>query len=203
MTVWLSLGPPGSGKTHLTLTRILEVRKASPLAPVWVIAPERLAVAAYRQRLGQVGGALGVRVGTFGDLFQEVLARAARFAPVVPGPVQRLVLRQAIRGLAAEGALPHYMALAGRPGFLEAMAGAIAELDQASVSPESLERVAEDSAPWLGELARIRAGYRLRLGRAGWVDSESLNASACGGLDEMPDLLEDVALVVVDGFELI
>jgi ATP-dependent helicase/DNAse subunit B len=201
LTVWLSLGPPGSGKTQRSLGKVLEVRKAKALAPIWVIAPGRLAVAAYRQRLGKAGGALGVRVGTFGDLFVEILARAGHSTPVAPGPVRRLVLRQAIRRLEAKGSLGHYGVLAARPGFLEAMAEAIAELDRAGVEPESLRAVAGGSASWLEELSAIHAAYRTWLGRSGWVDNEGLNARACAALDEAPGLLADVALVVVDGFD--
>ncbi len=158
-------------------------------------------MAAYRQRLGKAGGALGVRVGTFGDLFQEILARARQFSPVAPAAVRRLILRQAIKAVAAQGGLPHYSPLAARPGFLEAMAEAIAELDQAGFSPEGLGRAAGDTFPRLSEVAQIYAAYRAQLGRSGWVDPESLNARACAALNEAPDLLDDVALVVVDGFD--
>jgi len=201
LTVSLSLGPAGSGKTQRTLARILEVRRDSPLSPIWVIAPGRLAVAAYRQRLGRAGGALGVRVGTFGDLFQEILGRARSFSPVAPGPVQRLILRQAIQSVAAAGELSHYLPLVARPGFLEAMAEAIAELDQAGVAPKTLGKSSGGPKAKLDELAKIHAAYRARLERSGWVDSESLNARACAALDAAPHLLSDVALIVVDGFD--
>jgi ATP-dependent helicase/nuclease subunit B len=201
VTVILSLGPPGSGKTHRSLTRVFAVRKAKPLAPIWVIAPGRLSVAAYRQRLGAAGGALAVKVGTFGDLFDEILGRAGRLSPSAPDAVQRLILRQAIQRLGGDHALQHYHPLVPMPGFLDAMADAIAELDRAGVSPGVMAPAAKDHAPWLGELAAIHTAYRQALSASGWLDSESLNARACAALDGAPGLLEDVGLVVVDGFD--
>jgi len=103
--------------------------------------------------------------------------------------------------VAAAGELSHYLPLVARPGFLEAMAEAIAELDQAGVAPKTLGKSSGGPKAKLDELAKIHAAYRARLERSGWVDSESLNARACAALDAAPHLLSDVALIVVDGFD--
>jgi ATP-dependent helicase/DNAse subunit B len=142
--VTILLSPAGGGKTR-RLVQLL-VGEAGSIAPRWAVLPDRAQVAAFRRRIAAAGGALGVSVGTFGDLFQEVLARAGRPVALMAEPARQRLLRLALRELEAEGRLPFYQPIARTPGFLEVIGEAIAELKRARVRPEAVEA-------WAGEIA--------------------------------------------------
>ena len=204
MPVTILLGAPGAGKTRRTLQAIAQARRPeAPLAPIWVITPGRLAVAAYRQQLGRAGGGLAIHVGTFGDLFADVLIRAGRLSPVASLAFQRVILHRAVSRLAVSGQLVVYRDLAARPGFLEAAAGAIAEFGEAGIGPGQVISTAASFGEWLAEMALIQSAYLEDMAAAGWDDTHSLNARACAELEANPGLLADVALLIVDGFELV
>jgi len=67
MTTTLTLAPAASGKTAYLVDQARR-GAVSPgeVATPRVIVPTRLQARAWRERLARAGGALGVRVGTFG-----------------------------------------------------------------------------------------------------------------------------------------
>jgi ATP-dependent helicase/nuclease subunit B len=95
----------------------------------------------------------------------------------------------------AEGRLTHYQSVAGTPGFPRAVAGVIAELRLARVSPEAIAGSAPDFAP-------LTSAYEVELKEAGLTDWPGVlalatdAASAVGGnrprLIGLPILLLDV-----------
>jgi len=201
MTVTLVVSPSATGKTRHCLDQSRRTQAEHKLLPAWVIVPDRLQTAAIRRRLAAAGGAIGVRVGTFGDLYQMVLLRASAPTPLAGEPVVYRLVQDAIREVAARGQLVHYAAVTRMPGFINALIGRIAELKQARVFPGPLLGIAEMHGPALVELARVYAEYQERLRAAGWVDPEGLNWLAVEALEREPGLISDLRLVVVDGFD--
>lgn len=134
------VAPAASGKTHRLIRALVSDR--SEIRPRWAVLPDRTQVASFRRRVAQAGGALGVSVGTFGDLFQEILARAGRPVAVTPMPARQRLLRLALRRLEAERRLPYYQPIVRTPGFLEVVGEAIAELKRARVEPEAVIELA-------------------------------------------------------------
>jgi len=195
------LAPAAGGKTQ----RLVELLVGEPrsIRPRWAILPDRTQVSALRRRIAAQGGALGVSVGTFGDLFQEILARAGRPVAVAPEPARQRLLRLALRKLEAGGQLPFYQPIAGTPGFLEVVGEAIAELKRGRVRPDTVAALARslERGRALAELARIYADYEARLGAIPWTDREGLNDLAIAALKERPGLLADMPLIAVDGFD--
>ena len=117
-------------------------RRGTLLLPSAALAHElRRAIAVTR---GTPGLVFGVTMTRPQALAAEVLARAGR--PAAPGlePVRRLLLRDVF----ARRAIPslHYFAaeeLASGPGYADAFARTIADLEEAALDPEDLERAAE------------------------------------------------------------
>ncbi|MCX6071668.1 MAG: hypothetical protein NTU91_12575, partial [Chloroflexi bacterium] len=201
MTVTLLVSPSANGKTRHCLDRARRGRADHKLQSAWVIVPDRLQTVSVRRRLAAAGGAIGVHVGTFGDLYQMVLLRADTPVPLAEEPVVYRLVQGAIQEVTSRGQLKHYAAVASMPGFINALIVRIAELKQARVFPEKLLAVADAHGPALAELARVYAAYHERLKAAGWVDPEGLNLLAIEALERKPGLISDLQLVVVDGFD--
>ena len=201
MTTTILLAPAAGGKTQ-RLVELL-IGEAGSIRPRWAVLPDRTQVTALRRRIAAMGGALGVSVGTFGDLFQEILARAGRPVAVTPEPARQRLLRLGMRQLEADGRLPFYRPILRTPGFLEVVGEAIAEMKRARVGPQAVSALARspDRGPGLTEMARIFTDFDTRLAGIPWTDREGLNALAIEALREQPGLLADMPLVAVDGFD--
>ena len=195
------LAPAAGGKTQ----RLVELLVGEPgsIGPRWAVLPDRTQVTAFRRRIAAAGGALGVSVGTFGDLFQEILARAGRPVAVTPEPARQRLLRLALRKLEADGQLPFYQPIVRTPGFLEVVGEAIAEMKRSRAEPEAVAALARslDRGAALGEMAAIYAEFEARLGAIPWTDREGLNRLAIQALRQHPGLLADMPLIAVDGFD--
>jgi len=207
MTTRLFLAPAGAGKTSFCLDRVRALSRERPLAPIWVCLPNREQVEAFRRRLAAAGGALGVQVGTFYNLYQETLLAASLLGS--PGrpllelddPLQHRLLRSVIDRAAAEGTLQHYLPLQEKPGFVGALRGLIMELKQARVEPGALQAAVAGCGPRLEELAALYALYQRRLWQEHWMDPEGLGWLATQALAHSPRLLAGWAFVAVDGFD--
>ncbi len=201
MPTHLLLAPAASGKTHAQLQRVRAVLREAPLAPVWVILPNRNQAMAFRQRLAQAGGALGAQVGTLGDLYTEVLAQAATATPVAPEPVIHRLLRAAVDTLADRGQLHHYLPIQHYPGFIQALGDFIAELKRARLVPEHFVTAVRGRGPRLEELGTLYEAYQQQLIRLDWADPDGLSWLAVLALENQPHLLATIRLLVVDGFD--
>jgi ATP-dependent helicase/DNAse subunit B len=181
----------------------LLVGEPGSIGPRWAVLPDRTQVTAFRRRIAAAGGALGVSVGTFGDLFQEILARAGRPVAVTPEPARQRLLRLALRSLEAEGQLPFYQPILHTPGFLQVVGEAIAEMKRSQAEPEAVAALARslDRGAALGEMAAIYAEFEARLRAIPWTDREGLNRLAIEALRQHPGLLADMPLIAVDGFD--
>ena len=203
MTRKLLIAPAGHGKT----ARVIEALRAlPPLAPARVIVPDRVEAGAFRRRLAQAGGALGVRVGTFYDLYADVLALAGG-PPVggmarLPAAVRHRLIGHLFESLADAGRITYYAPLRGASGFSRLLGQLFGELKRGRVLPEELERVlAPQEDPRLVELGRIYTAYQTWLLETGWVDAEGQGWLAALALEGDSSLLSDLALLAVDGFD--
>jgi len=202
MPTRLLIAPPATGKTHACLTRLLEVAQDQPLAPVWYVVPNHLLVVATRRRLADMGGALGVNLGTFHQLYSEILERAGNPVPVIAQPVMNRLVRAAVTQVQAQGQLAYYGEISDKPGFIQTLQERFAELKRALVWPEDFLREAEARGePGPVELARVYQAYQLRLQELNWADPEGLSWLAVEALEKKPDLLAHCPLLVVDGFD--
>jgi ATP-dependent helicase/nuclease subunit B len=206
MPVDLLISPPATGKTEACIQRIRTLLEERPFAPVRVALPDRLQTTAFRRRLAEAGGAIGVQVGTFGDLYREVLELNGRPVPIASQPMVHRLVRAAVEKVHADGELQYYAGLREMPGFILTLREAFAEFKRALVFPEILvERTTRGNpaldSPAQQELARIYLAYQNKLRDIGWADPEGLSWLAVETLQNNPGLASGLALLVVDGFD--
>lgn len=73
MPVELFISPPATGKTQRCIQKVQSVLSFHPLSTVWVVIPDRFQATGFHSRLAEAGWAIGVRVGTFGDLYRSII----------------------------------------------------------------------------------------------------------------------------------
>jgi ATP-dependent helicase/DNAse subunit B len=201
MTARILLGPAASGKTQFCIERIFQVLEDNSVGPIWVVVPDRLQSYAFRRRLGAAGGAIGVYVGTFGHLYNEILWEAGVPLPVAPLPVIHRLIQAATDVIQSTHGLDHYGPIAAMPGFMRAIRSTHTELKLAQVWPEVFLDQASDRGPEILELAQIYAEYQSKLGEIAWADPEGVNWLATEALQKDTSLFSHLPLLVVDGFD--
>lgn len=200
MSVKILIAPPASGKTQSAVDYVYQTLKQRPLAPVWVILPDREHTAVFQRRLAAAGGAMGAQIGTLGDLYHEILERAGQAYPLASNTVINTLLRSVLETLDQQGDLQHYSSIRSKPGFLQVLRDRFAELKRGLVLPEAFEQASQEKTPGLAEMARIYRAYQEKLHAIGWADREGLSWLALETLQTTPALLKDWQLAVVDGF---
>lgn len=200
MAAELLIAPPACGKTHTCVGRILQLKAERPLAQVWVIVPDQLNSAYFRRRLSEAGGGMGISVGTFRKFYVETLERSGTFVPVVTPALEHRLVQEVIAEVSGEGNLQHYEAIKLKPGFINALQDAFAELRGALVRPERFTEYTRFGSPAQRELAALYARFLTRLNKLNWIDMEGQSWLAVDALENQPEVVSDVELVVVDGF---
>ena len=201
VTTRLLLAPAGHGKTHYLIDRIHAIRAAEPLAPVTVILPNQIRVAEFRQRLAQVGGALGVTLTTFHTLYAELLTRTGQPKARLTDPIQIRLLRSIVDRLCEEHRLHHYAPLRGKPGFVAALRDTIQELKRARVEPDTFFTAIMGLGPRLEELAAIYIEYQDWLRKEDWADPEGQGWLAALALVAQSELGHELRLLAVNSFD--
>jgi ATP-dependent helicase/DNAse subunit B len=201
MTFRVLLSPPAGGKTSYCIQQIITALRDHPLGAIWVVLPDRLQAYAFRRRLAAAGGAIGANVGTFGDLYNEVLREADRSVPLASEVVVHRILQTTVQTLHEKGELPYYAPLVQMPGFLRILRGIVAELKLTRIWPEMFMEEALKRDQGLVELACIYQSYQDTLGELGWADREGVNWLATEALEHDPQLVSRWPLLIVDGFD--
>jgi ATP-dependent helicase/DNAse subunit B len=198
MTVQLFVAPAASGKTAYLVREARRLARGLTTTPR-VIVPTRLQARAWRDRLADAGGALGVWVDTFDDVYRALLHVSGEGITHLPDPVQFRLLR----ALLDEVPLTHYAAVRGTPGFAQVLRDLIAELKAGGVFPADLVEAVSTmgTAPRLAELVALYTAYQQRLQREGWADYAGLGWLATEALERDPHLGADWEVLFVDGFD--
>jgi ATP-dependent helicase/DNAse subunit B len=203
MSIQLLVAPASAGKTAYLAERVRAAARGLAAAPR-VVAPTALQARAWRRRLAAAGGALGVRVLTFDQLYHECLAAAGETYTELVEPVQYRLLRATAETLAAQGRLEHYGAIAARPGFTQALQEVINELKAARKFPDELDSIARTTGEVgrLGELAALYAAYQERLIQHEWADRAGIGWLAVEAVSKRaPYVGRGWGLLAVDGFD--
>jgi ATP-dependent helicase/DNAse subunit B len=190
MPLQLVLGPANCGKIALLLDRFLEAADAD-LDP-FLIVPNRLDVEALERELVRRRGVLaGGRIGTFDDLFEEVLGRCRELRPVVGEVQRRLLLAAAVAATPLEA----LAASARFAGFADAVGALADELAAEMAEPEPAA-----ASPRAQELTALVRAYRAEVDRLGRHDRPGRRAIAAGLLEGRLDAW-DARPVLAYGFE--
>jgi ATP-dependent helicase/DNAse subunit B len=197
MSISLYLAPAGAGKTA-TLVNLARVLAKDLRAPR-VLVPSRLQARAWRRRLAEAGGALGVRVSTFDDLYRHILHQAGETVTVLTDPVQFRLLRAVLD----EAPLSHYASLRRAPGFAGVLRDLIGELKAGGAFPDRLTEAVKTMGgePRLVELAQLYGAYQERLQQEGWTDYAGTGWLADETLTRHPAIGAEWPCLMVDGFD--
>lgn len=187
MTVEILLGPAGRGKTAYVIDA---VRALPPLFPARILVPDHVEAVAFRRRLAQAGGALGVEVQTFYDFYADVLVLVGWPSPSpspknwerervppeaagggegmarLPPTVRTQLIEHLVETLCDAGQLDYHAPLRGSPGFARLLGELFGELKRARVFPEELERALAApprSPPLAGGMSRRDRGGLIEL----------------------------------------
>ena len=161
MGLTLLAGPANAGKVALLLERYLGVLDLEPV----LIVPNRPDVElAERDLLARSPALLNGSIGTFDDLFERI-ARDGGSTRAVVTPVQRTLL---LRRVVAFTPLNGLTASARTPGFAEALATAIADVETGLLEPAQLD----------GHLGDLYRAYRAELDRLELWDRDLKRAHA-------------------------
>jgi ATP-dependent helicase/nuclease subunit B len=190
MPLQLVLGPANCGKIALLLDRFLAAADADH--DPFLIVPNRTDVEAVERELVRRRGVLvGGRIGTFDDLFEEVLGRCRELRPLV-GEVQRRLLLAAV---VADTPLEALQASARFSGFEDAVGALADELAAAMAEPKPVA-----ASPRAQELTALVAAYRAAVDAAGAHDRPGRRALAARLLEGRLDAW-DARPVLAYGFE--
>ncbi len=164
-----------------------------------VIVPTRLQVRMWRERLAQTGGALGVTIGTFDDVYREVLRASGRRVTRLVDAVQLRLLRS----LVGEAPLTYYDRIRALPGFVQALRDLISELKAGGVFPDRFVAAVQEmrAGPRLEELAQLYDAYQRRVQQEDWADYAGVGWLAEEDLVAHPGIAADWPCVLVDGFD--
>ena len=201
MSIELLIAPPASGKTEACLQRIKALQASQPLAQVWVIVPDRLQAAAFRKRLAAAGGALGVQVGRFEDLYQRLLEQAGKFIPQASFPLLHRLVQETVDRCVDQGELLKFAPLQTLPGFITTLREVFAELKRGLVTPQQFTEFARTGTNTHKDLAVLYTRYQSRLQELNWADPEEFSGLALSLLEELPDLAASIDLLILDGFD--
>lgn len=189
-------GDAGSGKTYAAIAHILYYKDQHPMRPVWVLLPNELQTAAFRDQLMAANPhkvLFGLQFFTFYQLYRHLLKRSLiPYREIGQGGVLRL-----LQALLAEYPPRYFAPIADKVGFVQLLANFIDELKQSFVQPEDFRQYAQ--TPKDHDLADIYDRYQNYLIENDIVDREGAGWLAYRRLKA--NVLHDVGLLVVDGFQ--
>ncbi|MGI6367036.1 MAG: PD-(D/E)XK nuclease family protein [Anaerolineae bacterium] len=192
----LLVAPAAGGKT-LTALRLARESLADLSRPPRVLMANRSQLRVARQRLAASGGALGLRLLTWDDLYMELLHAAGQHPLRLPDPVQVRLLRHLL-----DHTPLHWLdRLARFPSVPAMLHDLLSELSAAGLSAQQLAEMGESESPRLEDLARLYAACQARLAAENWVDGTTLAGRALAALQTQPALARDWPLLLVDGMD--
>lgn len=200
MPTELLIAPPASGKTETCIHRIQNIRESQSLSKIWVIVPDRKKAAYFRDRLAGSGGEMGVVIGTFRDIYIDMLESNGIFTPVVTPALEHRLVKETIDVAFSNKELTHYAPIQQKPGFIRALQDCFAELRGALVRPERFLEYTRNAAPARRELALLYDRFLSSLDQLKWIDQEGQSWLAISLLEGNPKAGADIHLMIVDGF---
>ena len=201
----LYLAPVGTDKTASVVDGLLDsIQNQQRAFPkVWVLTANRRQAMSFRQRLVDRSEAettfFNIEYFSFYTLNVRLLNLAGQPARRIPGLTQLALLRGLADQLNAKGELRYFHRIANTRGFIEILADLINELKQNGVDVERFAQAAGSDKDH--DIAAIYRQYQQALKDSELVDAEGEGWLALATLRQMRKTVQDVDLVIVDGFD--
>ncbi len=205
MTATLHLAPVGRDKTEqaIRLLRQLMLERGGALPKIWVLLATRRQELSFRQRLTEADSSQSVY---FNIEFFNFYSLNARLLKIAGTPVRRLdgltrhnLLRQLLADMLAAGELSFFQRIATTRGFVSIMAELIDEFKQSRVDVAEFAAAAGSEKD--REIAAIYRRYQDSLRGSDLADVEGEGWLALATLQKRRDLIADVDLLLVDGYD--
>jgi ATP-dependent helicase/nuclease subunit B len=201
-------GPAVSGKARAVLDEYVATITEHGEDAALLVLPSRLACDRVRRRLvgaGHLPGLLDARILTFPDLAQLLLdanhANVARISPLQ----ERLLMRQVVDELCAEGRLRALRPMCAFPGFIDVLRQDVQEIKRTALRPEQFARLLERAGARSAstrEFAGVYARYQQHLQERELYDDAGRFWAARDVLrDGRRRPFEDLRVILVDGFD--
>ncbi len=201
----LYLAPVGVDKTATVVDGLLDAIhvQGRVLPKVWVLTANRRQEMSFRGRLTDQSDAeptiFNIEYFSFYTLNERLLNLAAKPARKITGHTQLALLRSLTGRMNDEGELRYFGRIASTHGFIEIVADLINELKQNGVDVQQFARAAgSDKDRDIAEIYRL---YQKTLIDSELVDIEGEGWLALATLRQKRDIVGDVDLVIVDGFD--
>ncbi|UCG25879.1 MAG: exodeoxyribonuclease V subunit gamma [Chloroflexota bacterium] len=194
----LYVAPASAGKTTFALARAREAAQGLK-AEARLCVSGRLQVASCRRRLAKLGGAVGVRVMTFDQLYDECLGDERDTLETMGDAAQYRLLRTITEQLS----LDFYESLIDKPGFIQMQQDFISDLKAARIFPKAYLQGVSDIGrePRLREPGVIYRAYQDYLAEKGWADYAGLAWLAVERLEKRDEAAREWPVLIVDGFD--
>lgn len=196
----------GGGKTAAALQRLQNVMTSgtSRMPRVWVLLASRRQEFAFRERmiaeLSPTNAAFfNVEFFNFYQLNNRLLNLAGQPPFRINEAARMAILRRVVDDLVQQSDLRIYDRIATTAGFLRAIASLIDELKQNRVFPEQFSQAAQTAKDH--DLAQIYSDYQLALQRHHLADREGEAWLALEAVENDPELVSDLDLLLVDGYD--
>ena len=205
MPATLHLAPVGRDKTEgvIALLRRLTRESRSALPKIWVLLATRRQELSFRQRLIEAESSATTYFNVEFFNFYSLNARLLKIAgtPVrrVDGLTRRNLLRQLLKDMLARGELTSFRRIAETRGFVSVVADLIDELKQSRVDVDAFAAAARNEKD--REIAAIYRRYQDHLRRSELADVEGEGWLALATMQRRSDLVADVDLLLVDGYD--
>lgn len=201
----LYLAPVGADKTATVVDGLLDAIhvQGRALPKIWVLTANRRQEMSFRGRLTDQGGAestiFNIEYFSFYTLNERLLNLAAKPTRKIAGHTQMALLRSLASRINDEGELRYFDRIASTHGFIEIVADLINELKQNGVDVQQFARAADSDKD--RDIAGIYQLYQKTLIDSELVDIEGEGWLALATLRQQRDIVGDVDLVIVDGFD--
>jgi len=205
VTATLHLASVGRDKTEqaIRLLRQLMHERGGALPKIWVLLATRRQELSFSQGLIETDSSQGVY---FNIEFFNFYSLNARLLKIAGTPVRRLgrltrhnLLRQLLADMLAAGELSYFQRIATTRGFVSIMAELIDELKQSRVDVADFAAAARSEKD--REIAAIYRRYQDSLRQSDLADVEGEGWLALATLQKRRDLIADVDMLLVDGYD--
>lgn len=205
MTATLHLAPIGRDKTEQAISLLREIaqERRGALPKIWVLLATRRQELSFRQRLIEADSSAPVY---FNIEFFNFYSLNARLLKIAGEPARRLedltrhnLLRQLLADMLAQGELSYFHRIAATRGFVSVAADLIDELKQSRVDVDDFAAAARSEKD--REIAAIYRRYQDSLRQSELADVEGEGWLALATLQKRSDIIADVDLMLVDGYD--
>lgn len=198
-TIHLIVGPAISGKTETALN-ILQAHHGKAI----VLVPNIFQHQYIKQRISQLNqnytfARIRARVYQFDTLARRIMKSGGYQPAALQRVAQTMLLRGIIQNLAANDRLPIFHTIATTSGFIDTLAAFLADARDAMLAPHALHKA--NVTPYDTEVAVMYQTFCDDMERLSMADMQARLLLARDTLLNTPDVLADVRLLVVDGFD--